>query len=394
MEAGLLSVLRGHKLLYSNLSLILLLAVGAGYLLINVARVERPGSTYTVTVQLQRSGGLQAGNDVTWRGFRVGSVRSVEIIDGGAGIAAKADIERKYQIPADTQIAVAALSAAGEQYIDFRPNTDAPPYLRDGQVVTFDPSKISTPTPVWQTLTDSSELISSIDPDKLGVILDQTDIALSGGPDQLRGLIEGLSVATTGLDNRLPQTVSLLRNLQVIAGTTAHAQPDLSTLTRNSSMLVDQARAADGELRGLLDRAPEQIAVLDATLDRNLDPIQSLATTMQAIVQAALLRLPAVRALFPALVIGTSAMGVPAHDGEFYTIIDIWSRPWCQYPVPALAATIATDRTFGRWNYCDNPPDDQQIRGSANAPRPNIPNNGAHRPTGVDPQERTLPPVK
>ncbi|MGW4532469.1 MlaD family protein [Nocardia sp. NPDC004340] len=394
MEAGLLSVLRGHKLLYSNLALIVLLAVGAGYLLISVARVHRPGNTYSVTVQLDRSGGLQAGNDVTWRGFRVGSVRSVDIIDGGAGIAATADIDRKYQIPADTEIAVAALSAAGEQYIDFRPHTDAPPFLHDGQVVRFDPSKITTPTPVWQTLTNSNELIASIDPDKVGVILDQLDIALGGGPDQLRGLIEGLSVATTGLDNRLPQTVSLLQNLQVIAGTTSLAQPDLGTLTRNSSILVEQARAADRELRGLLDRAPEQIAVLDRTLDRNLDPIQSLATTMQAIVQAALLRLPAVRALFPALVIGTSAMGVPAHDGEFYTIVDIWTRPWCQYPVPAVAAFLATDRTFGRWNYCNNPPDDQQIRGSANAPRPNIPNNGAHRPTGVDPKERTLPPVK
>lgn len=389
-----MSVLRGHKLLYSNLALIVLLAVGAGYLLISVARVHRPGNTYSVTVQLDRSGGLQAGNDVTWRGFRVGSVRSVDIIDGGAGIAATADIDRKYQIPADTEIAVAALSAAGEQYIDFRPHTDAPPFLHDGQVVRFDPSKITTPTPVWQTLTNSNELIASIDPDKVGVILDQLDIALGGGPDQLRGLIEGLSVATTGLDNRLPQTVSLLQNLQVIAGTTSLAQPDLGTLTRNSSILVEQARAADRELRGLLDRAPEQIAVLDRTLDRNLDPIQSLATTMQAIVQAALLRLPAVRALFPALVIGTSAMGVPAHDGEFYTIVDIWTRPWCQYPVPAVAAFLATDRTFGRWNYCNNPPDDQQIRGSANAPRPNIPNNGAHRPTGVDPKERTLPPVK
>ncbi|MFD7843864.1 MlaD family protein [Nocardia sp. NPDC059764] len=387
-------MLRGHKLLYSNLALIVLLAVGAGYLLVSVARVQRPGNTYAVTVQLDRSGGLQAGNDVTWRGFRVGSVRSVDIIDGGAGIAATADIEKKYKIPADTEIAVAALSAAGEQYIDFRPHTDAPPFLHDGQVVRFDPSKISTPTPVWQTLTDTNELIASIDPDKVGVILDQLDIALGGGPDQLRGLIEGLSVATTGLDNRLPQTVSLLQNLQIIAGTTSLAQPDLGTVTRNSSILVEQARAADRELRGLLDRAPEQIAVLDGTLDRNMDPIQSLATTMQAIVQAALLRLPAVRALFPALVIGTSAMGVPAHDGEFYTIVDIWTRPWCQYPVPALAAFLATDRTFGRWNYCDNPPDDQQIRGSANAPRPNIPNNGAHRPTGVDPQERTLPPVK
>ncbi|MGW4118028.1 MlaD family protein [Nocardia sp. NPDC004711] len=387
-------MLRGHKTLMSNLALILLLAVGAAYLAIHVARVRAPGSTYTVTVQLDRSGGLQAGNDVTWRGYRVGSVKAIEISNGGAMVSAVAEIDKRYRIPADTQIAVSALSAAGEQYIDFRPNTDNPPYLHDGQVVRFNPGKITTPTPVSQTLTNTSELIAQIDPDKLAVILDNLDTALSGGPDQLRGLIDGLSIATTGLDNRLPQTVSLIENLRVIAGTTSHAQPDLGTLTRNASVVVDQARAADAELRQLLDRAPGQLGIADAVLDRNMDPIHSLATTMSAIVRAALLRLPALRALFPALVVGSSAMGVPAHDGEFYTIVDAWLRPWCNYPTRTVPPSIATVPVFSSWNYCDNPPDDQQIRGSANAPRPDVANNGAHRPTGVDPNQRTLPPVR
>ncbi|MEV6099158.1 MlaD family protein [Nocardia sp. NPDC051981] len=378
----------------SNLALILLLVVGAAYLAIHVARVRAPGSTYTVTVQLDRSGGLQAGNDVTWRGYRVGSVKAIQISDGGALVSAVAEIDKRYRIPADTQIAVSALSAAGEQYIDFRPNTDTPPYLHDGQVVRFNPGKITTPTPVSETLTNTSELIAQIDPDKYAVILDNLDTALSGGPDQLRGLIDGLSIATTGLDNRLPQTVSLIENLRVIAGTTSHAQPDLGTLTRNTSIVVDQARAADAELRQLLDRAPGQLGIFDAVLDRNMDPIQSLATTMSAIVRAALLRVPALRALFPALVVGSSAMGVPAHDGEFYTIVDAWLRPWCNYPTRTVPPSIATVPVFSSWNYCDNPPDDQQIRGSANAPRPDVPNNGAHRPTGVDPNQRTLPPVR
>lgn len=389
-----MSVLRGHKTLMSNLALILLLVVGAAYLAIHVARVRAPGSTYTVTVQLDRSGGLQAGNDVTWRGYRVGSVKAIQISDGGALVSAVAEIDKRYRIPADTQIAVSALSAAGEQYIDFRPNTDTPPYLHDGQVVRFNPGKITTPTPVSETLTNTSELIAQIDPDKYAVILDNLDTALSGGPDQLRGLIDGLSIATTGLDNRLPQTVSLIENLRVIAGTTSHAQPDLGTLTRNTSIVVDQARAADAELRQLLDRAPGQLGIFDAVLDRNMDPIQSLATTMSAIVRAALLRVPALRALFPALVVGSSAMGVPAHDGEFYTIVDAWLRPWCNYPTRTVPPSIATVPVFSSWNYCDNPPDDQQIRGSANAPRPDVPNNGAHRPTGVDPNQRTLPPVR
>ncbi|MFF2549596.1 MlaD family protein [Nocardia sp. NPDC058058] len=388
-----MGILREHKMLISNVALVGCLLAGSSYLLFDIARV-RPGGSYSVTVQLDKSGGVQAGNDVTWRGYRVGTVKSVSIIDGGAQVAAVAEIEDRYRIPADTAIHVGALSGAGEQYIDFRPNTDHEPFLKDGQVIHFDPLRISTPTPIWETLANSNDLLSQIDPNKMNTILTELDTALSGGPDQLRHLIEGVSLATTGLDNLLPQTTSLITNLRSIASTTTHAQPDLGTLTRNSRLLFDQVNAANAELRQILDRAPEQLAVLDGILDRNQDPIQSLATNMSAVVRAALLRTPALRALFPALVIGTSAMGVPAHDNEFYTIVDIWPRPWCNYTTKMTPQYVVQDDTLFRWTYCVNPPPEQQIRGSSNAPRPDIPNNGAYMPTGADPNERTLPPVR
>ncbi|MBL1074269.1 MCE family protein [Nocardia sp. 2] len=381
-------------MLLSNLSLVALMAVGSAYLLIDIARVKLPGSTYTVTVQYDRSGGLQAGNDVTWRGYRVGSVESVEIIDGGSGIAAVTEIEEKYRIPSDTEIKIAALSGAGEQYIDFRPNTDSGPYLADGDVIRFDPQHMSSPTPIWEALANSDDLFAQIDPAKFEVILNELDIALSGGQDQLRALIDGASLAMAGLDDRLPQTVNLLENLQVISDTTTMAQPDLGTLTRNSRILMDQLNAANAELRELLDRAPGQLALADQVLERNMDPIQLLLNNFAAIVKAAQLRTPAIRALFPSLVPGTYAMGVPAHDNEFYTVVDIWPRPFCRYSTMPSAWFVVQDGTFGRWNYCTNPPADQQIRGSSNAPRPNVPDNGAQMPTGVDPNERTLPPVR
>ncbi|WP_309231488.1 MlaD family protein [Nocardia sp. SYP-A9097] len=382
-----------HKTLVSNIALVSCLLAGGSYLLIDVARV-RPGGSYSVTVQLDKSGGVQPGNDVTWRGYRVGKVKSVSIIDSGTQVAAVAEIEDKYRIPADTGIAVAALSGVGEQYIDFRPNSEGAPYLKDGQVILFDTERISTPLPVWEALTDTHDLLAQIDPDKMNTILSELDTALSGGPDQLRHLVEGFSLATNGLDNLLPQTTSLIENLQAIAGTSAHAQPDLGTLTRNSGLLIDQVNAANTELRKVLDRAPEQLAVMDALLDRNQDPIQSLLTNMSAMVRAALLRTPALRALFPALVVGTAAMGVPAHDGEFYTIVDVWPRPWCLYKTKSTPQYVVQDDTVFRWTYCENPPPEQQIRGSSNAPRPDIPNNGAQMPTWADPNERTLPPVR
>ena len=383
-----------HKILLSNIGLVLALLIGGTYLLVNVMRVNPLRSTYSVTVNLNRSGGLQPGNDVTLRGYRVGEVKNLQLVDNGAGIEAEAEIDARYDIPVQTKVAVQALSGAGEQYIDFRPGGTQGPYLTDGSTIAFDPEQVSTPVPCAQVLENSNDLIAQVDPEHFSVILDELDTALSGGPDQLRSLIEGVSLVTNGLDQLLPQTTNLIANLRTIASTTAQAQPDLGTLTANSRVLFDQFNKANAELISVLDQAPGQFASLGATLDATSDPITALANNFAAVTRAAQLRTPALSALFPALEVGGKALGVPAHENEFHTILDIWFRPYCQYQSTPVKTQVVQDGTLPKWNYCDNPPPGQQIRGAANAPRPNIPDNGANMPPGVDPNERTLPPVR
>lgn len=387
-------MLSKNKILLSNIGLVLALLIGGTYLLVNVMRVNPLRSTYTVIVNLDRSGGLQPGNDVTLRGYRVGEVSDLQLVDDGAGIQAKAEIDSRYDIPVDTKVAVQALSGAGEQYIDFRPAVDQGPYLTDGSAITFDPERVSTPVPVSSVLENSSDLIAQVDPEHFAVILNELDTALSGGPDQLRSLIEGVSLVTAGMDSLLPQTTHLIANLRTIAGTTSQAQPDLGTLTANSRVLFDQFNKANAELINVLDQAPGQFAKVTATLDSTSDPITALAGNFIALTRAAQLRTPALAALFPALELGGAALGVPAHDNEFHTILDIWFRPYCQYQSTPVKTQVVQDGTLPRWNYCDSPGPGEQIRGAVNAPRPDIPNNGATIPPGVDPNERTLPPVR
>ncbi|MFE3320252.1 MlaD family protein [Nocardia sp. NPDC059195] len=384
----------GSKILLANCALVVVLLLGGTYLLVNVMRVNPLRSEYDVTVNLDRSGGLQPGNDVTMRGFRIGKVTSIELINDGEAIAAKAQIDKDFKIPVDTMIQVAALSAAGEQYIDFRPRSDVGPFLSDGAVIKFNPEQIQTPVPVWAVLDDTSALIGSVDPKQFSVILDELDIALGAGPDQLRGLINGVSLVVAGLDNLLPQTVNLIANLRVIAETTSNAQPDLQTLTSNSGALLTQFNNANAELQSVLDNAPAQFETLGAVLDSTADPISSLAANFVAITRAAQLRTPAMRLLFPSLALGLGAIGAPAHDGEFHTILDVWPRPTCNYDTEYRRNEEVQDGSIPKWNYCTNPTSDLQIRGSANAPRPNVPNNGAQMPPGVDPKERTPIPAK
>lgn len=378
-----------NRIAVANLGLVVVLIFGTGYLALAVLRIDPiPNRTYQVTVQLATSGGLMANNDVTFRGSRIGRVDEVRV--AGRGIEAVAQIDAGVEIPIGGTVVVGRLSAAGEQYLDFRPTHEGGPYLSDGALI--DMSQTDTPVPVQSLLTNMSAFIGGLNAERLTVIVDELDKALRGGPDRLRNMISGISQALAGLDGMLPQTRQLIQNLQVISSTTALAQPDLTTLTTGAGLLFEQLTAADQEVRDFLDLAPGQLATLGGFIEETQDPMTNLVTNFVAITRAAKLRAPAIAALFPALRIGTEALAIPLHDGAFHTLVDIWPRPTCDYNTIPVLPTLAADDTRVRlYNYCVTDDPALQVRGSANAPRPNVPYNGSGPPPGVTGDELSRP---
>lgn len=390
MNSPLWQWLVRRRVAVANAGLVVVLLLGSLYLGGAVLRIDPTNTRFAVTVELATSGGLTAGSNVAFRGVPVGRVGEVRV--DGDGIAAVAEIDEGTLIPVGGTVAVARLSAAGEQYLDFRPVTDSGPYLRHGDRVAR--ADTTVPVPVQSVLSNMAGLVGGLNPERLNVIVDELDKALAGGPDSLRNMISGLSRAMAGLTDLLPQTEHLLRNLQVIANTTQHAQPDLGTITSAGSALFRQFTAADAELRHLLEQGPGQLATLGGFVSRTHDPITDLVTNFVAITRAAKLRQPAIELLFPTLSRFAEAVGVPAHNNAFFTLVDPWPRPTCDYDtVPIVPTTATTDTRVRLYNYCvtDNPA--LQIRGSANAPRPPGPDNGAGPPPGVTGNELSQPAV-
>lgn len=377
----------GHRTFGAMLGMVGMLVIGAGYIAVDVVGVRPLRTTYTVQVQLNSSGGLLPHSNVTVRGVRVGKVRAITL--NSTGILADVEIDSSTRIPLGTPIAVGRLSAAGEQYLDFRPTGHEGPYLAAGATVPAD--QVSTPVTINSFLDNTGALIAGMNPDRLTVIVDELDRALAGGPEVLRNVISGLSQAMTGLTGLLPQTTELIRNLRVIADTTSHAQPDLTTLVRGSSALFDQMNAADHEVRELLDLGPGRLATLGGVLTETSDPLTNLVTNFVAITRAARLRTPAMSALFPALRAGVVALGIPAHDNAFHTMADIWPRPTCEYETIPVSPAQVSDGRNRLYNYCVTSHPELQIRGSANAPRPAGPDNGSGPPPGVTGDELSVP---
>ena len=87
-----------------------------------------------------------------------------------------------------------ALSAAGEQYIDFRPKTDSGPYLTDGSHITYG-SNVKTPQPLSSVLDNLTNLVSQIPPDRFETIVNELDKAFRDGSAPLHTVVTGTSVA-------------------------------------------------------------------------------------------------------------------------------------------------------------------------------------------------------
>ncbi|NMN95385.1 MlaD family protein [Antrihabitans stalactiti] len=371
-----------RKTLLSTIGLILVFLVGAGYLMFNIMRINPLRSTFEATVNLDRSGGLQPNNDVTYRGFRVGKVKSIDITE--TGIAAHIEVNSSANIPNNGEVTVQALSAAGEQFIDFRPISNDGPFLGDGDVIEFNPERVKTPPPLSAVLDNMTGLVDQIDPEHFGVIVTELQKAFKDGGGPLRDVMQGASITLAGLDELLPQTVGLIANLRSIMATTSLAQPDLATLTGNTGVLFNQLNAANAELSNFLDTAGGNLSNLGGTVSEINEPATKLASSFLAIFNAAQLRTPALAALFPALRDGSAALAVPYWNGEFHVLADIWVRPFCDYTtVPRDAYKPVSDPRVPLYKYCDNPKPGQQVRGAANAPRPPGPDNTSGPPPGV-----------
>ena len=86
-------------------------------------------STYEVSVELERSGGIFERAEVTYRGVTVGRVRAVDFRQDG--VTAVLAIDEQWRIPDDLTVAVHNRSAVGEQYVDLVPSRDGGPFLDD-----------------------------------------------------------------------------------------------------------------------------------------------------------------------------------------------------------------------------------------------------------------------
>jgi phospholipid/cholesterol/gamma-HCH transport system substrate-binding protein len=163
--------------------------VCATYLMVGVLDMDPRKDTNSMTVLMVSSGGLMPTSEVDLRGMPIGRVRAITAT--AAGLSVRIEVDAKYRLPLDSAVRISNLSAAGEQFMDFRPATMKGPYLGDGSVIPAAQVKIATT--VGDALANMDALSAQIDPDKV-IRLAST---LSEGFEGRKADVENLARALT-----------------------------------------------------------------------------------------------------------------------------------------------------------------------------------------------------
>jgi phospholipid/cholesterol/gamma-HCH transport system substrate-binding protein len=179
--------------------------LGAAYMAIGVLDISPTKQVTRLTLILNTSGGLMPTSEVTMRGIKVGRVTGIQTTT--TGLAVSIDLDRAHPVPAESAISVENLSAAGEQYIDFKPALIAPPYFADGAVIPAD--RVAPMVTGADLLTKANALMSALNIDQVRTIISNVSAALAGNDDTVDSLATtaGLTAKVIHDDKQLMATL-------------------------------------------------------------------------------------------------------------------------------------------------------------------------------------------
>lgn len=206
------------KTLLSVGALVVVAVLGVAYLALGVLDMDPRRDHLTITVPLTTSGGLIDTSQVTLRGAEIGRVERIDV--GRDGLEAVVRVDAADPIPRDTEVRVSNLSAAGEQFLDFRPRTASGPFLSDGDTV--DTGNVVVSPSVSDTLAVAEALTAEIDTQALGGIVDTVDTATRGREPEIDNVVEVLRLLSLTLQDKKDVVRQLYYNLQVL-GENAYA---------------------------------------------------------------------------------------------------------------------------------------------------------------------------
>ncbi|MFH5229349.1 MlaD family protein [Antrihabitans spumae] len=227
-------------------SLVMLLAmtlVCSAYMAVAVLDIDPRRVTNTITVLVDSSGGLMETSEVDLRGMKIGRVQQISTT--ADGLAVEIEVDAAYPIPVDSEVRIGNLSAAGEQYLDFRPPSADGPYLDDGAIVPA--TQVKASATVSDTLTKIDSLTGQLDAATLERLVTTVSVGNKGREADIANLSRATMLFAQMLQDKKDPITRLYVNLQTLGdnfdgygSVLGDTTPVVSALTPNGVQIIQE----------------------------------------------------------------------------------------------------------------------------------------------------------
>lgn len=215
---------------------------------------------------------LAAGMEVLTRGFRIGKIDSVRILESGrVEVLLAIDKPLSRWIRRDSTARIAAKALIGDSYVEISPGTPQAPLIAPGEVITFvrDPDLVDVAKKVLEEIKPVLLVARS-----LAEYLDNPQGDVKHAITNVKDLSAGLIETRTRLDETLSQVLlrvnALTVNLETLSASVREKTlPQITDLLERSAGVVDDA---DRTVRLFETFAREDLQGLTASLRSEVIP--------------------------------------------------------------------------------------------------------------------------
>jgi phospholipid/cholesterol/gamma-HCH transport system substrate-binding protein len=359
------------------IAFVLLTVVGVSYVGAKYARLDRffVDDSFTVVAHFPDSGGSFAGAEVSYRGVRIGQVEELELTDDGVDLHLAIDQDHD-DIPADTLAVVGNRSAVGEQYVELQPQTDDGPFLREGDEIDEDDTRI--PLSTTTLLTNLSNTVESVGEDDLRTVVSEFGTAFQGTGRDLGRIIDTSNAFIETANANFEMTTDLIKDGNTVLRGQLASGDSLRAFAREFKKFSGTLVLADRDLRTVIDNGSVTATELRTFLEYNQvdlsELLNNLVTTGEVVVEN-LAGVEQILAIYPYVVEGgvTVASKTPAtglYDAHFGMVLT--SEPHvCKAGYEGTDTRSPNDgsnRPMNENARCTEPASQSNARGAQHAP--------------------------
>jgi phospholipid/cholesterol/gamma-HCH transport system substrate-binding protein len=212
------------------------------------------------------------------------------------------------------------LSAVGEQYLDFEPADDKPPYAEDGD--TLHGNAASLPVDEGELLVELNSFVGSVDKKNLQTVVRELGTMFHGTGGPLQQLLDNGTTFIDEASAHTAETRALLDDGLTVLRTQEGESENIRSFSRDLAKITESLKESDQDLRTTLSETPgtaREVDQLLTDLEPTLPVLLANATSVGQVGVIHLAGLEQLLVVFPRVI----AAGFTGTPGDGYGHVNL-----------------------------------------------------------------------